>query len=196
MVKIIPVWADRVGWSGVCGYSEREEKKEKGGVMMREWNHHFVNKVWKYITRIKGGLLNGLSGPTYKQHEWTNTKMCLSPQRECYFASRRWIMHRAAATGEFTPPLKNNIYTVGVKTISKTSFLRSMGSPKKSASYGAWEAHFWVFQPLRSETTTFFSAGVKNDKLWFPRCMRSKKKCFLRSMGSWFFIFATPLGWY
>ena len=40
------------------------------------------------------------------------------------------------------PPLKDIIYTVGVKTISKMSFLQSMGSTKKGASYGAWEAHF------------------------------------------------------
>ena len=100
------------------------------------------------------------------------------------------------------PPLKNSIYTVGVKTISKMSFLRSMGSTKKSGSYGAWEAHFWVLQPLRSETTTFFGAlspqrGVKNDKMWFPRCMRSKTKKV--SHGAWdatFLIFVTPLDWY
>ena len=95
------------------------------------------------------------------------------------------------------PPLKNSIYTVGVKTISKTSFLRSMGSTKKSVSYGAWEAHFWVLQPLRSEIATCFSPfipqrGVKNGKMRFPRCMRSKKKMFLTEHGKQIFHFCNP----
>ena len=46
-----------------------------------------------------------------------------------------------AATATFTPPLKNVIFTVGAKSVSKMSFLRSMGSTKENASYGAWEAH-------------------------------------------------------
>ena len=59
----------------------------------------------------------------------------------------------AAAAATFTPPLKNIIFTVGVKSVSKMSFLRSMGSTKSHASYGAWEAHFRVLQHLGSQTT-------------------------------------------
>ena len=77
-------------------------------------------------------------------------KTCLAPQLQ-----------------QLSPPLKNVIFTVGVKSISKMSFLRSMGSTKKHASYRAWEAHFRVLQHLRSETATFFLAfrpqrGAKN----------------------------------
>ena len=52
-------------------------------------------------------------------------------------------VHNTADMNTFTPPQKKNVvFTVGVKSISKMSFLRSMGSTKKSVSYGAWEAHF------------------------------------------------------
>ena len=104
---------------------------------------------------------------------------------------------RHRSYSNFRPPLKNDIFTVGVKSISKMSFLRSMGSTKKSASYGAWEAHFWVLQHLRSETTTFFLAlspqrGVKKGKMWFPRCMGIKKKMLLTEHGKQIFHFCNP----
>ena len=52
---------------------------------------------------------------------------------------KKHARHRSYSN--FHPPLKNVIFTVGVKSISKMSFLRSMGSTKKHASYGAWEAN-------------------------------------------------------
>ena len=51
---------------------------------------------------------------------------------------------RYRSYSNFHPPLKNVIFIVGVKSISKMSFLRSMESTKKYASYGAWEAYFRV----------------------------------------------------
>ena len=54
-----------------------------------------------------------------------------------------------------SPPLKNVIYTLGVKSISKIWLSRCMRSTKKSASHGAWEAQKRFLQ-RRSETPTCF----------------------------------------
>ena len=95
------------------------------------------------------------------------------------------------------PPPKNSIYTVGVKTISKMAFLRSMGSTKKYASYGAWEAHFRVLQHLRSEKATFFPAfipqrGAKNWKLHSYGAWEAKKKMLHTEHGKHIFDFCNP----
>ena len=114
-----------------------------------------------------------------------------------HFVKQKRAAHRSCSN--FHPPLKKGSFTVGVKSISKMWFLRSMGSIKKYASYGAWEANSWVLQHLRSETINCFLAfipqrGAKKCKIAFLRSMGSKKKkCFIRSMGSIFLIFATPL---
>ena len=54
------------------------------------------------------------------------------------------------------PSFKNVIFTVGVKSIAKMCFPCCMGSIKKCASHGAWEAHFRLLRPLCSKTLTFF----------------------------------------
>ena len=98
-----------------------------------------------------------------------------------------------------SPPLKNVIYTLGVKSISKLCFSRCMRSIKKRVSYGAWEAQIRSLQHLHSKTTIVFWAfipqrGVRNGKLCFSCCMRSTKKvCVLRSMRSLILTFTTPL---
>ena len=103
-----------------------------------------------------------------------------------HFVKQKRAAHRSCSN--FHPPLKNVSFTVGVKSISKMWFLRSMGSIKKYVSYGAWEAIFWVLQHLRSETTTFFLAfipqrGAKKCEIAFLRSMGSKKKN--ASYGAW-----------
>ena len=95
------------------------------------------------------------------------------------------------------PALKNIIYTLGVKSISKMRFSCCMRNTKKSVSHGAWEAQFRLLQPLRSKTNTFFLAkspqrGVKNGKIWFSRCMRNKKKMFLAEHEKHDFDFCNP----
>ena len=109
---------------------------------------------------------------------------------------KKHARHRSCSN--FHPPLKNVIFTVGVKSISKIAFLRSMGSTKKNVSYGAWEAYFRVLQHLRSETTTFFSPfipqrGAKKWKTAFLRSMGSKKRKLHTEHGKHILIFATPL---
>ena len=108
-------------------------------------------------------------------------------------------MHGTAATGKFNPPLKNVIYTLGVKSISKLCFSRCMRSTEKRVSYGAWEAQFLFLQHLRSETNSFFfgkntTEGCQKWQNMIPTLHEKQKTiCFLRSMRSIIFIFATPL---
>ena len=120
----------------------------------------------------------------------------VSRQQENNIMKKKLARHRSYSI--FHPPLKNDIFTIGVKSVIKMSFLRSMGSTKRIASYGAWEANFWVLQHLRSETPTFFQhlyrRGVqKIEKPYSYGAWEAKKKCFIRSMGSICLSLATPL---
>ena len=104
---------------------------------------------------------------------------------------------RRRSCSNFHLPLKNVIFTVGVKSVSKMSFLRSMGSTKNDASYGAWETHFRVLQHLRSEKATFFSAfipqrGAKNWKLHSYGAWEAKKNMLHTEHGKHNFDFCNP----
>ena len=122
----------------------------------------------------------------FKNGLWLQRRWHFSRHQENNIMKKKHARHRSYSN--FHPPFKIVIFTVGVKSVSKTPFLRSMGSVKKYVSYGAREAFFWVLQHLRSETPTFFSAfipqrGAKNWKIAFLRSMGSKKKS--ASYGAW-----------
>ena len=77
-----------------------------------------------------------------------------------------------------------------------------MRSTKKCVSHGAWEAHFRLLRPLRSETITFFLAiyTAEGCQKWqnviLPLHEKQKKLCFSRSTRIKFLTFVTPLDWY
>ena len=96
------------------------------------------------------------------------------------------------------PSLKNSIYTVGVKTISKMSFLRSMGSTKKCFIWSMGCTFLSFATPPQPNSYSFFdiisAEGCQKWQNVIPMLHeKQNKKCFLQSMGSRFFIFVTPL---
>ena len=101
------------------------------------------------------------------------------------FAKQKRAAHRSCSN--FHPPLKNASFNVGVKSISKMWFLRSMGSIKKYVSYGAWEAIFWVLQHLRSETIIFFGIYTAEGCKKVQNCILTEhgKQKKTASYGAW-----------
>ena len=75
----------------------------------------------------------------------------LSRHQEDNITKKKHARHRSCSN--FHPPLKNVIFTVGVKSVSKMSFLRSMGSTK-NVLLKEHGKHISEFR-LRSQTTTF-----------------------------------------
>ena len=106
----------------------------KGHILSTTWLH---TKIHVYYV---------VSAAFWKGNSRNNFKCDLLQQNHARRRSYRQIH----------PPLKNYIYTLGVKSIWKLCFSRCMRSTKKSVSYGAWEAQFWFLQHLYSKTATLF----------------------------------------
>ena len=92
------------------------------------------------------------------------------------------------------PPLRKlHLYRRGQVNF-KNVILTEHGKHKKSASYGAWEAHFWVLQHLRSETTNFFRHYLRRGVSKKAKCdthdaWESTKKKLLTEHGKQIFHF-------
>ena len=96
------------------------------------------------------------------------------------------------------PPLKNSIYTLGVKTTSKMSFLWSMESTKKVLLMEHGKHVFEFCNPSAMKRPLFLSIiSAEGCQKWqnvIPTPHEKQQKiCFLRSMGSIFSTFVTSL---
>ena len=105
-------------------------------------------------------------------------------------------MRHTAAAGEFTPPLKNSIYTVRVKTISKMSFLRSMGSTKKVLLTEHGKLIFEFCNPSALKRLLFFSIisaeGCQRRQDAIPTLHGNQKEMLLTEHGKQIFHFCSP----
>ena len=95
------------------------------------------------------------------------------------------------------PPLKNVIYTLGIKSISKLCFSRCMRSTKSVLHTEHGKLTFDFDDPSKVKRSLFFSIftaqGCKQRKFAFLWSMRSKKNMLLMEHEKLFFIFATHL---
>ena len=137
--------------------------------------------------------------------EWvTDTKLLFPAARATFLPKQCANTHgRQKSTStrshsHFQSPLKNVIFTVGVKAISKISLPRCMRS-KKNVPLTEHGKHIFEFCNTSAVKRMvskwhFYRRGVsKIENRALPLHEEQKKKCFSRSMGSVIFIFATPL---
>ena len=157
------------------------------------WRHVRVSCAFPYM------ILFLVVVPFIREHtQWCHVRVY--GNHGCHIWFHPWHIYdnMVRFMAHLHTPFKNVIFTVGVKSIAKMCFPCCMGSMKKCASHGAWEAHFRLLRPLCNKTLTFFwhyyRRGVqKIENRILTEHEKQKKKCFSRSMGNIFLNFATPL---
>ena len=195
----------------------REKKRKRGEEWW--WESEIIILLMKYkhtSHALKGGYCTSRPlGSIYKQHEWTNAKMC-QLINNMNGQMQKCVSHRSEndiscpgaescttpqPQANSPPSKKLQLYRrgqVNFKNVildehgkrKKKCFLRSMGSTFLSfATPPQWNDYFF-FDIISAE-------GCQKWQNMIPTLHeKHKKKCFLRSMGSRFSIFATPLEWY